>query len=255
MAEDDVFKALADPHRRLLLDSLFQRDGQTLSELEALLPMTRFGAMKHLNVLEDAGLISTRKVGREKLHYLNPVPVQEVYERWVSKYAQPWTSVMTGLKHLLEEPTMTTAAPAHVYHTYIRTTPEKLWQALTDGAMTARYYFGTAVQSTWEQGAAYTYLLPDGTRMIDGEIVQIDPPDRLVQTFRPLWAFPDGGAPESTVTWEIEQQGDFCRLTLIHEGIDLSTPLAQGMVDGWARIISGMKTLLETGVPAAMAVF
>jgi DNA-binding transcriptional ArsR family regulator len=100
---DEVFKALGDPTRRKLLDRLFEKDGQTLSALEARLPMTRFGVMKHLKVLEDANLVVTRKRGREKLHYLNPVPIRLVYERWVSKYAEPWAATLTGLKRELEE--------------------------------------------------------------------------------------------------------------------------------------------------------
>jgi DNA-binding transcriptional ArsR family regulator len=100
---DEVFKALADPTRRGLLDALFERDGQTLSELESRLPMTRFGVMKHLRVLEEAGLVKTRKRGREKLHFLNPVPIRLVHDRWVSKYAQPWTAALSGLKQDLEK--------------------------------------------------------------------------------------------------------------------------------------------------------
>jgi DNA-binding transcriptional ArsR family regulator len=99
---DDVFKALADPTRRGLLDALFERDGQTLTELERGLPMTRFGVMKHLRVLEEAGLLTTMKRGREKLHFLNPVPIQLIHERWVSKYAEPWATTLTGLKQQLE---------------------------------------------------------------------------------------------------------------------------------------------------------
>jgi DNA-binding transcriptional ArsR family regulator len=100
---DEVFKALADPTRRGLLDALFERDGQSLSELEGRLPMSRFGVMKHLKVLEGAGLVTTRKRGREKLHYLNPVPIRLVHDRWVSKYAEPWASALTELKRELEE--------------------------------------------------------------------------------------------------------------------------------------------------------
>jgi DNA-binding transcriptional ArsR family regulator len=100
---DDVFRALSDPTRRSLLDELFAADGQTLTALEQRLPMTRFGVMKHLKVLEEAGLVVTRRRGREKLHFLNPVPIRLVYERWVSKYAEPWVSGLTELKRDLEE--------------------------------------------------------------------------------------------------------------------------------------------------------
>jgi DNA-binding transcriptional ArsR family regulator len=100
---DEVFKALADPTRRGLLDELFEEDGQTLTALEARLPMSRFGVMKHLKVLEEANLVVTKRRGREKLHFLNPVPIRLIHDRWVSKYAEPWTAALTGLKQELED--------------------------------------------------------------------------------------------------------------------------------------------------------
>ncbi|HVD41666.1 MAG TPA: metalloregulator ArsR/SmtB family transcription factor [Solirubrobacterales bacterium] len=99
---DEVFKALADPTRRELLDQLFARDGQTLSALEGRLPMSRFGVMKHLKVLEEAGLVTTRKRGREKLHFLNPVPIRLIHDRWIDKYAEPWASALSELKKDIE---------------------------------------------------------------------------------------------------------------------------------------------------------
>ncbi|MCA1688937.1 MAG: metalloregulator ArsR/SmtB family transcription factor, partial [Actinobacteria bacterium] len=121
---DDVFRALADPTRRSLLDELFKEDGQSLSALEQRLPMTRFGVMKHLRVLEEAGLVTTRKRGREKLHFLNPVPIRLVHDRWVSKFAEPWAATLSDLKHRLEDKTM-----EKVFEIYIKTTPERLWEA------------------------------------------------------------------------------------------------------------------------------
>src|SRR5665213_229086 len=115
---NEVFKALADPTRRSLLDELFRQDGQTLSALEERFEITRFGVMKHLKQLEDAGLVVTRRRGREKLHFLNAVPIQLVYERWVSKYSQPWAAGLSGLKHRLE------SEMEKVFEIYIRTTPE-----------------------------------------------------------------------------------------------------------------------------------
>ena len=119
---DEVFRALADPTRRHLLDELFKRDGQTLGELERDLPMTRFGVMKHLKQLEEAGLVKTKRRGREKLHFLNPVPIRLVHDRWVSKYAEPWAAALSGLKKRIEEDTM-----EKVFEIYIKTTPERLW--------------------------------------------------------------------------------------------------------------------------------
>src|SRR5271165_2980038 len=121
---DDVFRALADPTRRSLLDELYRCDGQTLNSLEARLPMTRFGVMKHLKVLEAAGLVVTKRRGREKLHFLNVVPIRLVHDRWVSKYAEPWAATLSDLKHTLEDGMM-----EKVFEIYIKTTPERLWQA------------------------------------------------------------------------------------------------------------------------------
>src|ERR1700761_5161294 len=137
---DEVFKALADPTRRELLDELFREDGQTLGALEARLPMTRFGVMKHLKVLEDAHLVVTRRSGREKLHFLNAVPIRLVHDRWVSKYAAPWAATLTGLKSQLEDRTM-----EKVFEIYIKTTPKRLWQAITDPEMRRKYSFGLGV--------------------------------------------------------------------------------------------------------------
>jgi DNA-binding transcriptional ArsR family regulator/uncharacterized protein YndB with AHSA1/START domain len=263
-SEDSVFKALADDGRRRLLDSLYQRDGQTLTELCAVLPMTRFGVMKHLQILEDAGLVATRKVGREKLHFLNPVPIQLAYDRWVSKYAQPWTQSLTALKaaleseteedHMSQMPQLTqtdhaNAKPSHVFQVFIRTTPEKLWQALTDGTITPQYYFGTVVKSTWQVNAPYQYLTTDGVALVEGEVIESIPPRKLVTTFMPRYV--GDGAPEvkSVVIWEIEPMGATCKLTLTHNDLPATHPATASILDGWTRILSGLKTLLETGEP------
>src|SRR5262245_19271814 len=147
---DEVFRALADPTRRSLLDELFKEDGQTLSTLEQRLPMTRFGVMKHLRVLEQAGVVVTRRRGREKLHFLNTVPIQQVHERWVSKYAAPWAAMLTRLKKGIEEADM-----EKVFEIYIKTTPERLWEAITNTEMRRKYSFGLVVRSDWTTGSSY----------------------------------------------------------------------------------------------------
>src|ERR671918_1315854 len=175
---DVVFKALADPTRRSLLDALFERDGQTLGELERRLPMTRFGVSKHLKVLERAGLVATRRRGREKLHFLNPVPIQLVHDRWVSKYAEPWAEALSGLKQRLEKPM------EKVFEIYIKTTPERLWEAITDPELRSQYSFGVRVNSDWTSGSRYEAVHPAGpTAISEGENLEVDPPRRLVQTF------------------------------------------------------------------------
>src|SRR5258706_6263665 len=144
---DAVFRALSDPTRRSLLDELFKNDGQTLSALEERLPMTRFGVMKHLKLLEEAGLIATRRRGREKLHFLNVIPIRLIHDRWVSKYTEPWAAALSDLKHRLEDKTM-----QKIFEIYIKTAPERLWQAITDTEMRRKYTFGAVVTSDWTPG-------------------------------------------------------------------------------------------------------
>jgi len=242
---DEVFKALADPTRRSLLDELFRVDGQTLSALEGRLPMTRFGVMKHLKVLEGAGLVVTRKRGREKLHFLNTVPIRLVHDRWVSKYAEPWAAGLSNLKDRLEDGTM-----EKVFEIYIKTTPERLWQAITDPALRSKYCFGVVVASDWEPGSSYTSTAgPDtvapGSAIAEGENLEVDPPRRLVQSFRALWSDDVRAEGTSRVTWEIEPVGDSCRLTVTHD--QLREGANDELFGGWPMILSGLKTLLETG--------
>jgi DNA-binding transcriptional ArsR family regulator/uncharacterized protein YndB with AHSA1/START domain len=238
---DEVFRALADPTRRALLDALFEHDGQPLSELDRRLPMTRFGVMKHLKVLEEAGLVTTRRRGREKLHFLNPVPIRLVHDRWVSKYAEPWAAALTGLKHDLEEDVM-----EKVFEIYIKTTPERLWQAITDDGMRRKYTFGVGVASDWAPGSRYKAVHPEaGMAISEGENLEVEPPRRLVQSFRALWSDDVKSEGTSRVTWEIEPVGDSCRLTVTHD--ELREGASGELYGGWPMILSGLKTLLETG--------
>jgi uncharacterized protein YndB with AHSA1/START domain len=238
---DDVFRALADPTRRSLLDELFREDGQTLTALEERLPMTRFGVMKHLKVLEEARLVTTRKRGREKLHFLNPVPIRLVHDRWVSKYAEPWAAALSGLKDRLEDRTM-----EKVFEIYIKTTPERLWEAITDPELRAKYNFGVGVSSDWTPGSRYEAVHAGaGVAISDGENLEVDPPRRLVQSFNALWSEDVKAEGTSRVTWEIEPVGDSCRLTVTHD--ELREDANNELYGGWPMILSGLKTLLETG--------
>jgi uncharacterized protein YndB with AHSA1/START domain/DNA-binding transcriptional ArsR family regulator len=238
---DEVFKALADPTRRTLLDELFKADGQSLSALEQRLPLSRFGVMKHLKVLEDARLVTTRRRGREKLHFLNPVPIRLVHDRWVSKYAEPWTAALTGLKRALEEDDM-----QKVFEIYIKTTPERLWQAITDSEMRRQYTFGVGITSDWVAGSRYEAAHPVGpTPISEGENLEVDPPRRLVQSFNALWSDDLRSEGTSRVTYEIEPVGDSCRLTVVHD--ELREGASAELYGGWPQILSGLKTLLETG--------
>jgi uncharacterized protein YndB with AHSA1/START domain/DNA-binding transcriptional ArsR family regulator len=245
---EDVFRALADPNRRALLDALHERDGRSLGELEEILPgMTRFGVMKHLRVLADAGLLATRRDGRRKIHYLNPVPIQLIADRWISRYAAPWTTGLADLKATLEAHSPMTA-PKHVYEVYIRTTPERLWQALTDPAMTQVYYFGSLVESDFVTGSQITYKQADGRLDIEGVVVEADPPRKLVHTFQVKWD-PDLADAPTRVSWEITPMGETCRLSVVHDGFTEETRTFAETQSGWAMILSGLKTLLETGQP------
>jgi uncharacterized protein YndB with AHSA1/START domain/DNA-binding transcriptional ArsR family regulator len=243
---EEVFRALADPNRRALLDALHERDGRSLNELEEVLPgMTRFGVMKHLRVLADAGLVSTRRDGRRKLHYLNPVPIQLIADRWISRFAAPWTTGLADLKSTLEADAPM-SAPKHVYEVYIRTTPERLWQAITDPAVTEAYYFNSRIQSDWQPGSPFEMRQADGRLDIDGEVIEAEPPRKLVHSFNLRWD-PDVNDPPSRVTWEITPMGETCRLSLVHDGFASETRTFSETGGGWSLILSSLKSLLETG--------
>jgi len=241
---DDVFKALADPSRRKLLDRLFKRDGQTLGELCERVSMTRFGVMKHLRLLEEAGLVVTRRAGREKLHYLNAVPIRLVHDRWVSKYAAPFAAALSHLKSQLEGTAMENNV--QMYQVFIRTTPAKLWQALTDPSVTTKYFFNEAIHSNWKSGSEWYSTGPKGTRDVEGTVVESDPPNRLVLTWRVLYD-KDLSKELSRVTYLIEERGEVCKLTVTHELNEAPKTARHVSDEGWQLVLSGLKTLLETG--------
>src|SRR5450631_1530971 len=239
-AVDAVFRALADPTRRGLLDELFREDGQTLSALGARFDITRFGVMKHLRQLEEAGLVVSKRRGREKLHFLNPVPIRLVHDRWVSKYAEPWAAALSGLKTRLEHPV------EKVFEIYIRTTPERLWEAITDGEIRSKYQFGSRVSSDWTPGSRFEMSSPRADGLLgEGVNLEVDPPRRLVQSMVALWSDDVKREGTSRVTWEIEPVGDSCRLTVTHD--QLREGANGELYGGWPMILSGLKTWLETG--------
>ena len=237
---DEVFRALADPTRRALLDELYRADGQTLRALEEHFAMTRFGVMKHLKQLEEAGLVVTKRRGREKLHFLNPVPIRLVHDRWVSKYAEPWAAALSGLKTELEH------SMEKVFEIYIRTTPERLWEAITDPEIRAKYNFGAGVTSDWTVGARMEMGAANAPSPLgEGEVLEVDPPRRLVHTMIALWGEDVKAEGSSRVTWEIEPIQDSCRLTVTHD--QLREGANDQLYGGWPMILSGLKTWLETG--------
>jgi uncharacterized protein YndB with AHSA1/START domain len=237
---EPVFKALADQTRRALLDALFTEDGQTLSMLESRFKMTRPGVTKHLRILEDAGLVVTKRQGREKLHFLNPVPIRLVHDRWVSKYTEQWAAGLVGLKNDLE------VTMEKIFEIYIRTTPERLWEAITDPETRAKYHFGSHIESEWVPGSPYQQVHPNAPGALsEGENLEVDPPRRLVQSMHALWS-PEASSEEtSRVTWEIEPVGDSCRLTVTHDQLREGAP--EELYGGWPMVLSGLKTWLESG--------
>jgi uncharacterized protein YndB with AHSA1/START domain/DNA-binding transcriptional ArsR family regulator len=240
---DAVFKALSDPTRRQLLDTLRDRGGLTLTQLEEGLGMTRFGVMKHLKVLETANLVVTKRDGRFKHHYLNALPLQEVADRWMAPYAaaKPLTRFVLDVKNRLEQSPMPDS-PNFVLATYIRTTPAALWDAIINPEKTAQYYYGGRVQVDLRVGGRIHYLTPGGDTNLDGEIIEIVPEKRLVTTFLATWA--GEGAEPTRVSYDIEPMGEVCKLTVTH--YDAAKSKA-GVEAGWPIIIAGLKTLLETG--------
>ena len=243
---DQVFKALADQTRRYLLDRLHEHNGQTLGELCDRLEMTRQSATQHLAVLQAANLISTVRRGREKLHYLNPVPLHEIQERWIDKFERPRIRALRTLKRRAEEDM--TDKPTFVYVIYIESTPEKVWHALTDADLTAEYW-GHSNVSDWQVGSRWEHQRTDGTRTADvvGTVVESSAPTRLVTT----WASPgEEGADDgsSRVTFDIQPHGEIVRLTVTHENLADEADRDEAAA-GWAAVLSNLKSLLETGSP------
>ena len=247
---DAVFRALNDAHRRKIMDLLHEKSGMTSSEIEAQFQdITRFGVMKHLKMLEEASLITTRKEGRFKYHYLNAVPLQEIADRWISRFAAPWASNLTQLKNTLEKEHPMSAKPKQVYVSVIKTTPEKLWAALTDGKITPAYYYGGKFEGDVKAGSDYRYVAPDGATFVSGKIIEASAPNKLVATFKGEWMPGMENDAPTRVTYEIQQQGECCRLTLTHDEFEGETNTYKNTSGGWPGILSGLKTLLETGQP------
>jgi DNA-binding transcriptional ArsR family regulator/uncharacterized protein YndB with AHSA1/START domain len=263
---DEVFRALADPSRRRLLDSLNGRSGQSLRDLCAGLDMTRQSVSKHLAVLEAANLVTTVRQGREKLHYLNAVPINDIAERWMHHYDHQRVHALADLKRALEDTPMD--RPEFAYTIYIRTTPERLWQALTEPAFTERYW-GMRFDSEWNAGSPYT-MTHKGVVVADPEqvVLEADPYRRLSyawHTFTPEWANAleiDGevrakisSEPRSKVSFVLEPEGELVKLTVVHDGFDHGSTVAEMVSGGWPRVLSSLKTLLETGerVPGELA--
>jgi DNA-binding transcriptional ArsR family regulator/uncharacterized protein YndB with AHSA1/START domain len=258
---DEVFRALGDPSRRLLLDSLNERNGQTLRELCAGLEMARQSVSKHLAVLEAANLVTTVRRGREKLHYLNAAPINEIAERWITHYERERVHALADLKRALEDSPMD--KPTFVYTTYIRTTPERLWQALTEPAFTERYW-NITFDTDWKPGSPMAWH-QRGVTIADPDqvVIESDPYTRLAytwHTFTPEWAAAMDVAEErrerllaerrSKVTFDLEPLDDEqVKLTVVQDDLEPDGLLRNMISNGWPRVLANLKTLLETGEP------
>ncbi len=241
-----VFKALADASRRKVLDALFEEDGQTLQALCRNVAFTRQGLSKHLRVLENAGLIVTEFRGREKRHYLNPVPIREVTERWITKYATEQLTAVSALKRALEGGAMSNDTFA--YQSYIRAPIERVWEALTSPEFTAQYFYATRVESTWEEGAVVTYRYADGDEIaVEGKVIEVEPPYRLVITWHALYDDAVAGESPSRVTITLTESNGQTRVRIVHDQFPENSALFDSISEGWPWIIAGLKSLLETG--------
>jgi uncharacterized protein YndB with AHSA1/START domain/DNA-binding transcriptional ArsR family regulator len=256
---DEVFRALADPSRRRLLDRLHARNGQSLRELCAGLDMTRQSVSKHLALLEAAQLVTTSWHGREKLHHLNAAPINAIADRWIGKYDRHRAGLLADLKTALEDGPV--ADNDFVYMTYIKTTPERLWQALTDPAFTRRYW-DVSFESDWQPGSAMRWDHESGPTDPEHVVFEAEPHRRLCyawHSFTPEWAASAGvdeelrariaGERRSTVTFLIEPLAGMVKLTVIHGGFDPDSTVRGMISEGWPRVIANLKSLLETGDP------
>lgn len=254
MDADDVFRALADPGRRRLLDMLHERSGQTLSDLCAGLDMRRQSVSQHLALLETAGLVASLRDGRRKLHYLNPVPIHEIRRRWIWKFEEPRLAALDAVKQRAEEHAMSIAhdsipapVPDYVYTTYIRATPEQVWEALTDADITARFW-GHAQVSDWRIGSRVDHVRTDGSGIADvsGLVIEFDRPRRLVFGFGDPAHFDDPTHEPSVVAFDLEPGEGIVKLTVTHTA--LTTAEERGNIgQGWPAVLANLKTLLETG--------
>ncbi|GAB3429615.1 ArsR/SmtB family transcription factor [Actinophytocola sediminis] len=258
---DEVFKALADPSRRRLLDNMNARNGQTLRELCADLDMARQSVSKHLAVLEAANLVTTVWRGREKWHYLNAEPINAIAQRWIGQYDRERVRALADLKTALESAPMDHPAE-FVYTTYINTTPERLWQALTEPAFTSQYW-GTTFQTDWQPGSVMTWE-QNGWRGTDASqvVLEADPYRRLSYTWHAItpdfartFEVPDevfatvSAERRTKVTFDLEQRGPLVKLTVVHDDFEPGSILYEGLSQGWTEILASLKTLLETGHP------
>ncbi len=255
--DDEVFRALADPSRRALLDALNSRGGQSLGELCSGLDMARQSVSKHLAVLEGANLVTTLRRGREKLHFLNAEPIQAINDRWINRFHAGRIQALGDLKSVLEQTAMSNE---FIYTSYINSTPERVWEALTTPEF-AKQYWGTTFDTDWKVGSEMVWNY-DGVSIVDPaqRVVAFEPYTRLAYTWQTIsaeFAKKVGFSEEltaklnaerrSTVTFDLEPAGDKVKLTVTHTGFEAGSAMLESISGGWPQVISSLKTLLEKG--------
>ncbi len=242
---DKIFNALGDKSRRYLLDLLYQKNGQSLTELSSMLDMSRQAVTKHLKILEDAELVIPVWKGKEKLHYLNPVPLQLIYSRWIGKFDENRLQELYDLKNALENTNQEANMKGFTYQIVISSTAQKVWDSLTTPEFTQKFWFGRRVVSNWKIGSEVLVITPEGMEEVKGKVVEYDPNKRLSYT----WRTPTDSEEETTtVVFELQEMGPMVKLTILHD-IDAENAKFQQAAAGWTFILCGLKTFLETGEP------
>ncbi|NYD55085.1 ArsR/SmtB family transcription factor [Microbacterium pseudoresistens] len=259
---DRTVRALADPHRRILLDALRAQDGRALRELEPLLPeLGRHAVLKHVRVLEDADLVTTRKVGRSRLVHLNPVPIVELARRWLDDYSAFAGLALAGLREHVETESatekqqkeqgrvnMSAETRTLVATVVIEATPDRVWQAIVEPEQSRRWFFGGLVRSEWRVGASIEWTSAEGASLIAGEITAIDEGVRLAHTFRATWSSETAADPASHYEWLLEPMGpELTRVTVTHTGVPVGTASDEQVDGGNSLILSSLKTFVESG--------
>ena len=248
---DLLFRALADATRRELLDRLRKRQGQTLQELAEGFGMTRQAVTRHLDTLVEAGLVTVAWRGRERLHYLNPVPLSRIVARWVDRFSRRRAGALLRLETRLEK---LMNDPDYVYEIYVRATCDAVWRALTEGSFTREYWFATSIESSWEPGSVVRFLFADGRVAVEGEVLVADRPARLSYTWHPLYDDKLAAEPPSRVTFELEEIQGQTRLRVVHDRFPADSEVRRHVAGGWEFLISGLKSVVEAGERAGAAV-
>ncbi len=242
---DNIFNALGDKSRRYLLDLLYERNGQSLTELSSKLDMSRQAVTKHLKILESANLVIPVWKGKEKLHYLNPIPLRLIYSRWINKFDEIRIEGLYELKNELENTNQEVKMKGFIYQIVIASTAEKVWESLTKPEFTQKFWFGRSISSDWKVGSSVSVITPEGEEEVKGKVVEFDPFKRLSYT----WQTPDEQDKEpTTVVFELQEMGPMVKLTILHD-IDTENAKFQQAAAGWTFILCGLKTFLETGAP------